>query len=132
MKDGTKIVVEWLLAAPSGTALNTLVGTRVGYLRVASGWTNTTAAVMVRPSAMASEAGADVQTDNYAIHCFGGSADPTDAEAVSQAVHARMQGVIGDTATGGIVTSFLASRSMIFEPDTGYPAVIAIYQVRTT
>lgn len=131
MKDGTKIVVEWLLAAPSGTALNTLVGTRVGYLRVASGWTNTTAAVMVRPSAMTTEA-ADVQEDNYAIHCFGGSADPTDAEAVFQAVHARMQGVIGDTATGGIVTSFLASKSTIFEPDTGYPAVIAIYNVRTT
>jgi hypothetical protein len=72
-----------------------------------------------------------VSGDRYAIHCFGGTDKPADAEAVFIAVRDRLHSAVGNTATGGVVFGQLETATPRVEEDTGWPVHIGIFRVLT-
>ena len=131
MISGLQIVCEY--ARTSGTALYTLVGTRVGKGRLPAGFTNTQKAIVIQSQALTQdEFDANVQSDRYVVKCYGGSANPDDAETVFIAAYTRLHKAHGDTASGGIVMGELETGTPMVDPDTGWPLYVAIFRIQTS
>jgi hypothetical protein len=74
---------------------------------------------------------APVNQHQIAIKCYGGSTNDDDAWTVHERVYSVLHNAIGDTSGGGIAFAELNTVSKYYEPDTGWPVVLAIYQVET-
>lgn len=66
-----------------------------------------------------------------AIKCFGGTTDFDACCEVSEKVKAVLHNSHGGADEGGIMFAELVTSSRYYEPDTGWPVVLDIYQIET-
>ena len=128
-----KLIAEYLEHAlpDSGDSGDTL-DERVAMDRLPRDWKNDTSAVMVRQQSGAETATApNADRWTIAMHCFGGTADMTDAWATYARVAQAMRDPSWSGTEGEIRDAMHVSASGYNEPDTGWPVVLALYEVRT-
>jgi len=116
----------------SGTGLYTLCADRIWCPQAKAGWTNTAAAIVFHPSSEVPRIGAtDVIRSTFVFKCYGGSDRFTDARAVYRALADRLHDVSTQTATEGniIIAKQVTANQLPADPDTGYPAHMAIFQI---
>jgi len=132
--NAVKIVTEYLEAALEADAVSSLdtLFERVAMDRLPPDFDNTEPALTVQEQAASPAAAiAPILRHQLVIKCYGGTSDYVDAENVAQRVYDVLHNAQGDTDTGGIVFSELVTQSRFYEPDTGWPCILAIYQIDT-
>lgn len=132
MTDSNACIVEYLRT--SGTALYTLVGTRI-YMagELPNGFANTQAAIVF--SARGGDEGRYVEhhAPSFEVRCFGGSMNYGDAWAVYGALYDLFHAKHMLSTTAGTI---LRAESEQFpqemsDPDEGWPCVLGFWKVET-
>jgi hypothetical protein len=128
-----KLIAEFLEARlpDTGDSTDTLAD-RVAMDKMPHSWENTTSAIMVRIQVGAEHPTA--QSANrwtVAIHCFGGTAELADAWAVYKRVATAFRAPAWSGTEGEIRDVTHISASGYEEADTGWPVVVALYEVQT-
>lgn len=134
MSNPVKVVTQYLeeylaIDADSGDELYS----HVAMDRLPPDFENDTPAISVQHQAgRPATSQAPVSQHQIAIKCFGGSDDDNDAWAVHERVYEALQNAVDFTSGGNLVFAELATVSKYYEPDLGWPVVLAVYQVETT
>lgn len=119
---------ELAATAPSGDTLHQ----RIAMDRMPDSFENdTTAILIVKQSGAPAMSQAKPIRNQIAIHCYGGTAEYDECETVAARVWDVLHNQSGTASEGGIMFAQLATDSRYFEPDTGWPVVLAIYEVTT-
>lgn len=93
---------------------------------------NDTPAIQVQlQSGRPATAQAPVNQHSIAVKCFGGTSEDADAWTVHERVYEAIHNAVDFTSGGNLVFSEFETVSKYYEPDTGWPVVLAIYQVET-
>lgn len=127
MIDTNAVICEYLRT--TATSLYTLCGTRVYCPRIPPGFTNTAAALEVMRRGGDSTREHACHKASYQIKCFGGSANPGDAETVYRALYDRLQNASGINMTGGNIMQIREEMigQSLFDPDAGWPFVLTFW-----
>ena len=120
--------VKAYLIADTGSTLYGLTGTRIWSPIAQDNFTNTAAAIVYHVASEKPHASGSTYTTQVTFKCYGGSNSFTTARTVYRALYDRLH------AKGSYSNSILrawqvtASQSLL-DPDTGWPYVLATYQV---
>jgi hypothetical protein len=129
-----KAIVQYLESALAATADSTGddLHTHIAEDRLPAEFDNAYPAVEVKIQA-GSMSGAQKPGVRHqvVIQCFGGTSDYSDACNVSERIAGVLHNAIADATEGGIVFAQLATTSRYYDPTTGWPVVVDIYEIET-
>ena len=130
MIDTNAVIAEYLKT--SGTALYTLVSTRIYTPRIPAGFTNTATALEVFRRGGASTPEHPSHDCSFQIKCYGGTANMSNAEAVYRALYDRLHETIGvNTSSGNIITAFEEQIGQpLYDPEAGWPFVLTYWRIK--
>ena len=121
----------WEFLTVEGTGLYTLCGTRVWSPHLPGNFTNTAAAVTYHQEAETqSGQNTGVITTGFVFKCYGGDKKPSAARTVYRALHDRLNMGYASVTEGAIILAIQTTAlQMPPDPDTGWPAFVAKYEV---
>lgn len=117
---------ELAATAPSGDTLHN----RIAMDRIPPTFKNDVSAIEVQMQS-GGQPMARVPMTRYqmAVMCFGGTSDYDDCSAVSSRVFSVLHNAVGSAPEAGIMFAQRVTTSRYYEPDTGWPVVVDIYEV---
>lgn len=126
-----QVIWEWLTA--SGTGLYTLCGTRAWHAQAAenAAWVNTNAALIFTLFGDGGPFNGQYRGTGLSVRCYGGSGNSDDAEAVYEAVRARMVAAKKRTVASGTIerAEHVGDGVLLKDPDTEYWYMVARFDV---
>lgn len=131
MTDDLRVLTAFLTT--TGTGLYTLVGTRVYYGDLPSGFDNTQAAVQFVRRGGNRDAYLATARGDYQFKCYGGSGAFKDAESVYRALGDRLHAQVNQSnAYGAIIDATEDGMGQaLTDPDSGWPFILCHYTINT-
>ena len=128
MIDTTQVIYEWLTT--SGTGLYTLCATRIWWVAAPPAFDNSADAIIYHPEAEPTHPIAAVHTPTFVFKCYGGAATFASARTVYRALYDRLHNEQGAKTAGAIMMAHqLTAQALPPDPDTGWPAWMARYEI---
>lgn len=129
----SKLIAEYLEhALPDVLDSDDSLDERIAVDKLPTTWTNETNAIMVRTQT-GHEHGTAGTSNRWtmALHCFGGTADIADAWATYKLAASVLRDCAWSGTEGELREATQVSATGYEEPDTGWPVVLALYEVQT-
>lgn len=123
----TQFLQERLQAtAPEGDTLHN----RIAMDRIPPDFANSESAIEIQIQS-GGQPMAEMPVTRYqvAIQCFGGTSDFDAASTVSSRVFFALHNAVGAPAEAGLMFAQRATTSRMYEPATGWPVVVDIYEI---